>query len=81
MPFYSPGLHRCISSNKVLPAQSPWQRSLLPTAAGLRDLTLLAKVHFCASTETTANKASVYDGKSFPFFPLEKSFVRLVGLF
>lgn len=20
MPFYSPGLHRCISSNKVLPA-------------------------------------------------------------
>ena len=45
MPFYSPGLHRCISSNKVLPAQSPWQRSLLPAAAGLRDLTLLAKVH------------------------------------
>lgn len=34
---------------------------------------------FCALTKTTANKASVYRGKSFPFFfPLEKSFVRLV---
>lgn len=32
----------------------------------------------CALTKTTANKGNMSRGKTFPFFPLEKSFVRLV---
>lgn len=45
MLFFPPRLHRCIDSNKVLSAWSHRQRRLGPTAAGWRDLTLLAKVH------------------------------------
>lgn len=60
---------------------SHWQSSLLPTAANLRDLTLLAKVHSVLWLKTTASKASVYRGKSFPLFPLEQPLVRLVWLF